>query len=80
MQKWKENCLTKATPADQLQTRVATLGFQGPAACLETMLSHPPALSHDLLAEVIQKNKPKPANVKSNGIELMQSFPIGRER
>lgn len=78
MQKWKENCLTKANPA--ADTRVETPGFQGPAACLETMLSHPPALSHDLLAEVIQKKKPKPANVKSNGIELMQSFPIGRER
>lgn len=54
--------------------RGETLRFQGPAVCLETMMPHPAALSHDLLAEVIKKNKPKPAYVKSNRTELNKVF------
>lgn len=54
--------------------RVETLRFQGPAVYLETMMPHPPALSHDLLAEVIKKNEPKPADVKSNRSELYSVF------
>lgn len=54
--------------------RVETLRFQGPAVCLEIMVPHPPALSHDPLAEVIKKNKPKPAHVKSTRTELCRVF------
>lgn len=50
-------------------TRVETLHFQGLAACPETMPPHLPALSHDLLAEAVKKNQPKPAYIKSNRTE-----------
>lgn len=48
--------------------------FQGPAVYLVTILPHPPALSHDLLAEAIKKNKPKIVYIKPKRTELCRVF------